>query len=171
MERRGEIPHVKKRADSKGRKQPAKKPAKKAKKIIEMDVERDRETCISLDRKVKDAERELAQWKRKGRPGKEIGPMLPEPTTAEVAEKHEFPAQVAAILVDRLGHDAAMRATRISCLCSLVNVPGTYGAEVFANRQSYALEDFYIKYGAAEAPSSDDGLDIPERLRRTQVAR
>jgi hypothetical protein len=30
--------------------------------VIEMDVERDRKTCIALDLKVTGANRELAQW-------------------------------------------------------------------------------------------------------------
>lgn len=45
----GRIPHVAKRIDKKGRKQPAKK--------------RDRQACIALDQKARTAERELAQWR------------------------------------------------------------------------------------------------------------
>ena len=60
QEAREEIPHVEKRKDTKGRKQPAKRKSKAGGKSNI--VERDRKTCIALYQKVKDAEREQAQW-------------------------------------------------------------------------------------------------------------
>jgi hypothetical protein len=57
----GRIPHVEKRTDSKGRKQQAKK--SKLVNPKKATVERDRQECIALDQKVRDAERKLAEWR------------------------------------------------------------------------------------------------------------
>jgi hypothetical protein len=64
LEKAGDVETVSTSIDTKGRKQPAKRRGKAGKKSnIEMDVGRDRKSCIALDQKVKNAERELAQWR------------------------------------------------------------------------------------------------------------
>jgi hypothetical protein len=63
LESPGQLDHVDKRTDAKGRKQPAKKSGSKPKAKLSASYERDRKACIALDQKVKDAEREVAQHK------------------------------------------------------------------------------------------------------------
>jgi DUF3102 family protein len=85
-------------------------------------------------------------------------------------------ARVAKILIDRVGVEvltlvyAAMFLKRgYVFLDELINVPGTYGAEVCAkvNEDSYTPADFYAKYGNGELLPADDGHDIPECSRRS----
>jgi hypothetical protein len=111
--------------------------------------------------------------------------------------------QIVALLVDRLGVDtltmiyaAFMAGAGELYLDRIMNVPGTYGAEVFTKGEDYTFQDFMFKYGspksvnppvegdgleglgerggitgkAAAEVNGDDPFEIPPMLRRTGAA-
>jgi hypothetical protein len=79
-------------------------------------------------------------------------------------------ARVAKVLIDRVGVEnltlvfaAMFLESGDVYLDQLINIPGTYGAEVCAkvNGGGYTVADFFAKYGNGELPTSDDGHAAP----------
>jgi hypothetical protein len=91
-------------------------------------------------------------------------------------EREAKTKRVMAILADRIGIEALTLIAAAEFACSylplrdVVDVPGTYGAEVYAKKDDYTYKDFFAKYGTHKSQSPDDGLDIPDYLRREPKA-
>jgi hypothetical protein len=149
MEARAEIPHVETRTDTKGRKQRAKKKGKKHRRRFCIDTSDGRRLYED------EARAHLEQMQK---------------------QRAADSARVAKVLIDRVGvenltlvYAAMFLKSGEVYLDEIINIPGTYGAEVCAkaNDGNYTVADFFAMYGNGESPTADDGLDIRECLRRS----
>jgi hypothetical protein len=149
LESTAEIPQLEKRVgkDGKARKQPAKK-AKPAKAAAVGDV-----AALVADLCI---------------------PRPSEQQKERIRRLNEKADKVVAILIERLGRDglgliaAALSACGIGGFQSAIDrqIEGTPDEKLVADC-SFDCEKFIAKFGKLEPAANDDGLDIPECLRRT----
>jgi ParB-like chromosome segregation protein Spo0J len=127
----GSIPHVDTRTDTKGRKQPAKKKGKKRRRRRRFYIDTSDGRRLYED----EARAHLKQMQ-----------------TQRAADS----ARVAKVLIDRVGvenltlvYAAMFLKSGEVYLDEIINIPGTYGAEVCAkaNDGNYTVADFFAKHG------------------------
>lgn len=165
QEARGEIPHVSTRTDSKGRQQPAKKPKTRAERNRKALERRVAERRAKLIRQAELDAREEAQTKTEA---ERLAAGLIGADHGLARALHEFLVQCGADaidLMDALGHllgpegnDADLEAREAPAVRE-VDAPAVPIAERIWRRLS--PEDYVSDQG------KDDGLDIPDYLRRT----